>query len=130
MDLLEKLLSAGDKVLERPAKTVEILRLSKILGEPFVIKIQALTAPEIDEVNHGGDMDAGLVFTSTISPNFKSEDFRRKMTPASRKTPLTPIEAISHLFIAGELKQLASIILELSGFGKNSINTFEELKKK
>ena len=43
MDMLDMLLGAADKITERPTGEFEVSRLSKILGEKFIIKARALT---------------------------------------------------------------------------------------
>lgn len=130
MDLLEKLLDAGDKIKERPTGEIEVTRLSKIIDEPFIVKMQALTAREFDSVvRDDPNREAEVIFKSAVSPDFKGESFRKALTPEGRKTPYTPVEAISKLFMAGEISKLSDFAMGLSGFGRETTKTIEEIKK-
>lgn len=125
-NLIDLLLGAGDKVLDRPTGEYELKRLSALCGEPFIISLRALTMREFNELPLGDDFRVHVVLKSVTEPDFRDSRLLAKYTPEGRKTPLTPIELLNKMLLPGEITTLAAKIEDLSGFGKNAI---EEIKK-
>ena len=89
------------KVTERPTGEFEVSRLSKILGEKFMLKAKALTMSELEAFPKGEKFKIHVIVTGISEPNLKDKELRDKYTPAGRKNPLTPVELVETLFFAG-----------------------------
>ncbi len=138
MGLIEKLLKQDKAALtNRPTAEVEIERLSKLIGEPCIIKVQALsmkqmrelrdfyTKTEWREVQKNGqkvkekievvdEYRLGLeaIVEATIEPDLKDGRLREKF-----KTEV-PSDIVEEMFLPGEIKKLGDKIGELAGEGK------------
>ncbi|HEY8353535.1 MAG TPA: hypothetical protein VIK69_00795 [Methylophilaceae bacterium] len=116
-DIIERLLQAGDP----PQKTVEIPRLG------VAVTLKALTAKEIyrlrEEYTHRKEkrgqvietfdeegFHTGLVVAATVTPNWGDQ---RLMTHFQASEPA---EVVKRVLLAGELAQLADVVLDLSGY--------------
>lgn len=126
MGMLDLLLGAGDDLLERPEEEIEVSRLSKKLGSPFIMRIKALTLKELNEVPSGTDRAAHIVLKGVIEPDLTADALCRKYTPKERKTPLTPVEVINKLFLPGEVINVYTAITDLSGFGEDAVEKIEK----
>ena len=120
------LLLGAENITERPEDEVEVTRLSKKLGQPFILKIKALTMREFDAVPVGADRPAHIVLAGVTEPSFASEQLRKKYTPAGRQTPITPVELINTLLLPGEVINTYNAITELSGFGEGAVAKIEK----
>lgn len=131
MGLIEKLLKQDTAALtNRPTAEVEIERLSKLIGEPCIIKVQALSMKQMREIrdwntkhewkevngkrtrvevtdNFKITLDA--IVAATIDPDFKDGRMREKF-----KTEV-PGDIIEEMFLPGEIKKIGDKISELSG---------------
>ena len=115
MGVLDLLLSKDTKRLfERPEKTIEVARLSEVYGEPFVVRVRAMTMGEFDALPKDGDIRTNAALLE-------------KLKPEGRNGPLLPTEAAARLFLPGEITAIYKAISDLSGFGDDAV---KELKKK
>lgn len=74
MGALDLLLSKDTKRLfERPEKTIEVARLSEIYGEPFVVRVRAMTMGEFDALPKDGDIRTNVVLAGMVEPNLKNK---------------------------------------------------------
>jgi hypothetical protein len=121
MDMLDMLLGAADKITERPTGEFEVSRLSKILGEKFIIKARALTMAEMDALPKGEKFKTHIILAAVTDPDLKSKQLREKFTPEGRKNPLTPVELVETLLLPGEAVNLYNSIMDLSGFGDDAV---------
>ena len=134
MNLVEKLLAADRGEIEKLA-TKEILskQLSRILGEPTKIKIQAVdselfTALSASGLDENGDVDYNKAFNTNskiaaagiIEPDLKNEDLLNHLEV------VTPADAAKKLF-KGEINKISTEIAKLSGFD-NEEETDKEVK--
>ncbi|HWQ59056.1 MAG TPA: hypothetical protein VN540_08540 [Clostridia bacterium] len=114
------LLGASADLTECPVGEFEVSRLSKKLGQPFMVKGRALTMREFDDMPKE-NFKQHVILKAVFEPDFKDADLASKMKPQGRKTPLTPIEVIDELFLPGEIVNLYNCITELSGFGDDAV---------
>lgn len=126
---LSLLLNSNKDVSELPKKKIEIERLSKLLGQPFIVEIRAITNKEFKGIQNlsvcmdnpdNFDIDDDLIKRLTVldgvtDPNLKSKELREKYDAP------TPMEVIDKLLLPGEYHQIYNEITELSGFGKDSV---------
>ncbi len=52
-NMMDMLLAADVKGLERPSSEKEIKRLSDVLGSPFILELEALTVDEFSDIQKG-----------------------------------------------------------------------------
>jgi len=120
MDMIEMLLGSGVDLTERPTAEFEVSRLTKKIGQPFMVKAQALTMREFDDVPKE-TFKEHVILKAVTDPDFKSPELAAKLKPAGRKTALTPVEVIDELFLPGEIVNLYNCITELSGYGDDAV---------
>lgn len=137
MSLLDKLLKADcNKLTEKETAELEIPRLSKLMGEPFVLKLKDVSSERLSEIaednteySKNGRVKSqdsyriGLdtVLEGTIDPDFRDKDLMKKFGV------ITPYDLLNKLFNAGELALIANKVTELCGM--SSQNDVDELVK-
>lgn len=139
-NLVDKLLKMdAAKITELPTKEIEIKRLSKILGEPFLIKCRAISGEKYTEIQKMGvsynkkgalkDLDIAKTKVLTlidgiVEPNLKRKDLSEKFGA------VTPKELIYKLFLAGEIDEIYGTITDLCGYEDrdDEEETDEEIK--
>lgn len=120
MDMIEMLLGCGNTVIDRPVREVEITRLSGMIGHPFIVKIHALTAKELDDAPKN-DFKVHVILSAAEYPDFSDRRLAEFLKPEGRSTKLTPVEVLSTLLLPGEIVNLYNAVTDLSGFGDDSI---------
>ncbi|WP_337571472.1 phage tail assembly chaperone [Mitsuokella jalaludinii] len=137
MSLLDKLLKADcNKLTEKETAELEIPRLSKLMGEPFVLKLKDVSSERLSEIaednteySKNGRVKSqdsyriGLdtVLEGTVDPDFRDKDLMKKFGV------ITPYDLLNKLFNAGELALIANKVTELCGM--SSQNDVDELVK-
>lgn len=128
MGALDLLLSRDlKKAFDRPEAVVEVPRLSEMFGEPFEVRVRAITMSEFDDLPKDGDSNVHVVLAGVVEPDLRNPALLEKLRPEGRKGPLLPFEAVNRLFLPGEVVGLYKVISDLSGFGREAVR---ELKKK
>ena len=123
--MMDLLLGAGDKITERQEETVDVSRLSKLLGSRFTVTLHSLSMAEFDSLPKE-DWGVHVILLAASDPNFKDETLRRHFTPEGRKTPLSPVELVKTLFLPGEIVNMRNIVSDLSGFGDDAVEKIEK----
>jgi hypothetical protein len=127
MSMIDLLLAAdASRLTELPTEELEVSRLSALIGEKFTITIGALTMRQFDTLPRGDDFKVHVVLEAIKEPNFRDPKLAEKLMPAGRKTPLTPVEVVNHLFLPGEIINIYNAITELSGFGEDAVERVEK----
>lgn len=123
MSLIDELLALDSKeITEKDTATVEIKKLSKKLGKPFLVTVQAID-PELymelstDMLDKKGNVDYSkafkqntlIVLEGVIEPNLKDEKLLKHFGAA------TPKELAEKLF-EGAIPIIAAKVGEISGF--------------
>ena len=96
MDMLDMLLGAADKITERPTGEFEVSRLSKILGEKFIVKARALTMAEMDALPKGEKFKTHIILAAVTDPDLKSKQLRENSLPKGVKIHLHPLNLWKH----------------------------------
>lgn len=127
MSILDLLLETDiDKLQNNNSKNYEIKRLSKILGEKFIVTCTLLTNEqmmhigEISKTNFDIKLNAVLEACKIEGKKLNNEELMKKFNVVSAK------ELIGKLFLPGEVYELYNIINDLSGYGKDAV---KEVKK-
>lgn len=127
MSILDLLLETDAEKLQREnSKEYEIKRLSKALGEKFIITCRPLTH---EQVGHIGEISKNTAETklNAILESCRVEGKKLNSKGLLEKfNVVTSMELISKLFLPGEVFELYTIVNDLSGYSKNAI---EEVKK-
>jgi hypothetical protein len=124
MNAIEKLLKLDSNKLQLPRKEVEVTRLSKMLGEKFILKLRAVEAPESESIREmaikGDKVDIfevrkGTVLAGVSEPNLRDEALRKHFGAA------TPYDLLDKLFLPGEREAIYEEISKLSGYDDGAV---------
>ena len=130
MNTIDLLLGLDTGKIKRPIQTMELKRLSKIVGDKVNFKCQALDSDTYSEIqqdgididNKGtikglkvGEMQTFMVLAGVIEPNLGDDKLLKHYGV------VTPKELLKKLLLPGELVTLYNLINDLSGFGKETI---------
>jgi hypothetical protein len=124
MNTIEKLLKLDSNKIQLPSKEVEITRLSKLLGEQFILKLQAVSAPEAESIREmaikNDDVDIieirkGMILAGIKEPNLRDESLRKHFGAA------TPYDLLDKLFLPGESESIYEELNKLSGYDDNAV---------
>lgn len=138
MNALEKLLKAdAEKITEKPKKTIEIKRLSKVLGSKFEITVEALDADLLAEISEShteysktgkvkstDNFGIGVetILNGVVEPNLRDKELLNHFGCT------TPSDLVKKLFLAGEMGLIANTISELCGVETSQSEIDEEVK--
>lgn len=133
MNTVDILLGLDNSVLEvNNTKEMEIKRLSKAAGNPFIVKLQGVPAKRFTKIVDGisdkngirtdkaYDANINLIAIGMVDPSMKDKALLDKFEC------FTPGELVEKLFKPSEIGALADAITELSGFGGD--DTVAEVK--
>lgn len=133
MNTVDILLGLDNSVLDvNNTKEMEIKRLSKAAGKPFIVKLQGVPAKRFTKIVDGisdkngirtdkaYDANVNLITIGMVDPSMKDKALLDKFECS------TPGELVEKLFKPSEIGALADAITELSGFGGD--NTVAEVK--
>lgn len=132
VNVLDLLLGADAGEIKLPKKDVEITRLSKNFGAPFILTCKALTPDKFEEVQDmavsikGKDADIEVSLLQLLvvmegvvdpadKPLFKNKDLM------ARYKAQTPKELVRKILLSGEIASVYSTISGLSGFGDDAV---------
>lgn len=123
MSIIDLLLETDvEKLQAKHNKNYEIKRLSKVLGEKFIITCYALTHEqvahlgEISKTNTAMKLNAVLEACRIEGKRFNNKELMDKFGVA------TPTDLLNKLFLPGELYELYGIINTLSGYSKDAVS--------
>ena len=141
INMVDLLLGADLGTIQNPYEDVEISRLSKAFGAPFIVRCNALSQDKHEELSdlsvemEGKDVDLDVnklqILTviegvDIVVPDesgepvsggslFKNNDIKSKFKAA------TPKELVKILLLPGEIAKLYSTISEISGFTEDAV---------
>ncbi len=122
MSIIDLLLETDvEKLQAKHNKNYEIKRLSKVLGEKFVVTCYALTHEqvahlgEISKTNTSMKLNAVLEACRIEGKRFNNKELMDKFGV------VTPTDLLNKLFLPGELYELYGIINTLSGYSKDAV---------
>lgn len=122
MSIIDLLLETDvEKLQAKHNKNYEIKRLSKALGEKFIVTCYALTHEqvahigEISKTNTDMKLNAVLEACRIEGKRFNNKELMDKFGV------VTPTDLLNKLFLPGELYELYEIINTLSGYSKDAV---------
>jgi hypothetical protein len=138
MNLVEGLLALDKaEILKKNTATIEIKRLSKLMGQPVMVEVQAISARKYQEIQLGllssngkvdftksYDVNENIVLAGVISPDLKDQKL------IDHFGVRTPKELAQILFQGGDMVKIADLVAKVSGFGdeETEIEHEEEIK--
>ncbi|AWI04062.1 phage tail assembly chaperone [Clostridium drakei] len=127
MSKIDLLLKLDKSKLVRPTKEIEIKRLSEVLGEPFSVTVQSITADEFEDIQNAVSINAdGKVESEKniqakyVVSGIKDPDFNNQQI-IEQFGAINAAEAVNNIFLPGEITAIFNVINELSGFSKDSV---------
>ncbi|PEJ57398.1 hypothetical protein CN692_13370 [Bacillus sp. AFS002410] len=131
MNITDILLSLDSDDLKVPETKVRIKRLSEVTEQEVLFTLQAIKREKLFEITdlctkEDGSVDnqeyqLQVVLNGVVDPSLKDQKFIEKFKC------VTPYEVVLKLLTAGEITQIYSKVLELSGIQDTAV---EEIKKK
>lgn len=137
MNLAEALLAAdAGKITQKATKDFEVPRLTKIVGEPFILHLIQITNHRVREIqdNATSISKSGKPFADTYklymgflvdgisNKEFNNQDLLKKYKAGTRK------DLFEILFNAGEIQDIAQAVCGLCGLGNDFTDKVEEVK--
>ena len=125
---LEMLLAAEPaKVKNVPTGQIEIKRLSKQLGQPFIVTFRAGTLDELKSIGENADGNETeemkwAIYELTTDPSFKDKGLRERFGVAR------PVDIVDNILLGGEVLMLYQAIMKSSGFDKDTGTDVEAVK--
>ena len=93
-----------------PRRDYELLRLSQLYGEPFVVQLKAVPYGRAVELREMEDYEIQTVLAGDGSGVWRDETLRE------RKGAATPAELVKKLLLPGEIRAVCVEVEKLSGF--------------
>ncbi|MEG0899572.1 MAG: phage portal protein [Oscillospiraceae bacterium] len=123
MGLFDLLLETNiEKLQEKNSKTVEIKRLSRLIGAVFAVDCKPLTSEQIEHISEISKTDTDMRINAIIeSCRIDGEKFNNPQLMQKIQT-VTPVETVKKLFNAGEITKLYRYINDVSGFGAGVVD--------
>lgn len=125
MNALERLIKAdAAKITELPKKVIEIPRLTKILGAPFFVTVQAVETDLLAEITEkhteysksgrkkkSDNLAIGVdtIVNALVDPDPRSAELMKHYDAA------TPNDLVKKIFLAGEIGKMADAVTDLCG---------------
>lgn len=134
MSIIDKLLVIDVKKFELPEEEIEIERLSRLMGEKFVVKIKAIDGQTISDIQRMSislkkgqvndidmnKMKINIIIHGVIDPKLNNPELMKHFKVNTAE------ELINKLFLAGEQDNIYNKINKLSGY---DAEVEEEIKK-
>ncbi|WMI81599.1 phage tail assembly chaperone [Anaerotignum sp. MB30-C6] len=126
MGILEKLLETDvEKLKAESSAKFEVKRLSKVLGEPFIIDCKPLTNEEVKHIGEISKSNVDMKLNAIYEVcTIEGRKFNNKELLEKFKV-ITGKELVQKLLLPGEVFALYNFVSDMSGYGKNAI---EEVK--
>lgn len=116
-----------EKLARKARENVEINRLSKVFGSPFIVTVKAIPGERYSELAGGmvgedGEIDYAKAYDvnlmvaieGMVSPDIKNGDLQKHFNCAS------PKDLMDKLFNGGEISRIADVVTDLSGYGNDT----------
>lgn len=133
MNIAEALLAVdAGKLKERATEEIEVTRLSKIFGEPFILQIQQIPTKRVKEIQDnaivigkngkpkevkGFDMQLMMLCDGIANKEFDKREVLDHFKAATRK------DLFQALFNAGEITGIYNKISDLCGFADDAVKS-------
>lgn len=102
-----------------PQASYEVVRLSQLYGEPFVLELKGVPYGKALELKEMADYEIQTVLAGDASGIWKSPELRAAHGP-------TPAEVVKALLLPGEIRSVAVEVERLSGYRKTVLKPWGE----
>lgn len=122
MSIIDLLLETNvEKLQAKHNKNYEIKRLSKVLGEKFIITCYALTHEQVDHIVEISKTNTDMEL-NTILESCRIDGQRLSNKELMDKLGVfTPKDLLNKLFLPGEIYSIYKVVNELSGYNKDAV---------
>lgn len=122
MSIIDLLLETNvEKLQTKHNKNYEIKRLSKVLGEKFIITCYALTHEQVAHIGEISKTNADMEL-NTILEACRIDGQRLSNKELMDKFGVfTPKDLLNKLFLPGELYSIYKVVNELSGYNNDAV---------
>lgn len=122
MSIIDLLLETDvEKLQAKHNKNYEIKRLSKALGEKFIITCYALTHEQVAHIGEISTTNIDMKLNAVLETcRIEGKRFNNKEL-MDKFGVVTPKDLLSKLFLPGELYELYEIIKDLSGYSNDAV---------
>lgn len=122
MGIIDLLLETDMKKLhENNKKDYEVKRLSKLLGQKFIVTCHALTHEQVAHLGEISKTNEELKFNAIVEAcKIEGKRFNNQQL-MDKFGVIKPIDLLDKLFLPGEIFSLYDIVNGLSGYGKDVV---------
>nr|WP_303244220.1 phage portal protein [uncultured Cellulosilyticum sp.] len=122
MSVLDLLLETDvEKLQANQSNDFEVKRLSKVLGERFIVTCRPLTTEQILHIAEVSKNEADTKLYAVLEAcRIEGKKFNNKDLMDKFKA-MTPIDLLNKLFLPGEIYKLYNFINELSGYSRDAV---------
>ena len=122
MSILDMLLETDiNKLQASNTKDYEIKRLSKILGEKFIITCKPLTNEQVAHIGEVSKNNTDSKLYAVLETcRIEGKRFNNKQL-MDKFSAVTPIDLLNKLLLPGELFELYNVVNELSGYSRDAV---------
>lgn len=122
MSIIDLLLETDPKKLQASnTKQCEIKRLSKAIGQPFIIECRPLTQDQVMHVGEVSKTNADSKLNVILEGcRIDGKRFNNKQLMEKFEV-VTPVDLLNKLLLPGESLKLYDTVNELSGYSKDAV---------
>lgn len=122
MSILDLLLETDvDKLQANNSKDYEVKRLSKALGQKFIVTCKPLTNEQINHISEVSKNNVDMKLNAVLETcRLEGAKFNNK-TLMDKFKVATPVDLLNKLFLPGEVFELYNVVNELSGYSKDAV---------
>lgn len=123
MSIIDLLMETDiEKLQVNSQKDYEVKRLTKILGEKFIVSCRPLTNEQVTHIGEVSKNNTDIKLNSVLEAcRIEGKKLNSKALIDKFKVA-TPLELLNKLFLPGEIFELYNIVNEISGYGKDSVS--------
>lgn len=122
MSILDLLLETDiEKLQQANKKDFEIKRLSKALGENFLIECRPLTNSQIEHIGEISKSNSEMKLNAILEAcRIEGKKLNHKQL-MEKFGVVTPMDLLNKLLLPGEIFELYNAVNELSGYSKDAV---------
>lgn len=122
MSIIDRLLETDvEKLQVNNTKKYEVKRLSKLIGEPFIVDCRPLTNEQIVHIGEVSKTNVDMKFNVIIEAcRIEDKRFNNKEL-IDKFGVVRPLDLLDKLFLPGEISKLYDIVNEISGYSNDAV---------
>lgn len=122
MSIIDLLLETDvEKIQAKHKKDYEIKRLSRALGEKFIVTCHSLTHEQVEHIGEISKTNKDMKLNAVLEAcRLEGKRFNNKEL-MDKFGVVTPSDLLNKLFMPGEIYELYEVINTLSGYSKDAV---------